>query len=326
VATLHPRLEALQYLDFSSPDARPWSRLFDILAQQDVLPPEQVEKPKALSVVDKAIAGLDSLDPEERRSAVEVLGQSGDPAAQRAVKDALQHSILDVRIRAAISIAAVDPSAAIPVLVEGLAFNITGDDYTHALAFEVKQALVQIGSDAVPFLGRALTSSNEIVWSNAARVLGEIGDEAAVPALLSRLATGRKGGFLDGRSEVVQALGEIGSAAAVEALMQVVADRRENEYTVRDAIWSLGRIGSVEAIPFLLEQLPRQIRETQTLIIVVLGMLGDDRAVPAIAEFLTDKLPADDGLSKVSTKPMREHAADALRRIGSPLALEALGS
>jgi HEAT repeat protein len=233
------------------------------------------------------------------------------------VRAALQHSILDVRIRAAISIAPIDPSATLPVLVEGLAFDI---DH----AEDVEQAFLQISRDAVLFLVQALTSSNETVWCNAARVLGKIGDDSAVPALLSRLAESRKGGFSDGRDEVVKALAEIGSAAAVDALRQVVADRREDEYTVRDAIWSLGRIRSVEATPFLLEQLPRQIRNTQTLIIVVLGILGDDRAVPAIAEFLTDKLSADDGLIRVSTKPMREHAADALRRIGSPSALEAL--
>jgi HEAT repeat protein len=323
-ATLHPRLDALQYLDFSTHDARPWSRLLEIIEQPNVTPPGRAEDLKAPSVIDKAIGALESLDPEERRLALEVLGQSSDPTAQHAVRTALRHSILDVRVMAAISIAPVDPSAALPALVEGLAFNIHGDEGTRRLFFEVKDTLRDIGQGAVPFLVQALTSPNETVWSNAARVLGEIGDDSAVPALLSRLAKGRKGRFLDGRNVVVEALGEIGSATALEALMEFVADRRENEYTVRDAIWALGRIGSAEATPFLLEQLPRQSRKNQTLIIVVLGMLGDDRAVPALAEFLTDTQPADDGLSKVSTKPMREHAADALRKIGSPSALAAL--
>jgi HEAT repeat protein len=183
---------------------------------------------------------------------------------------------------------------------------------------------VGIGQDAVPQLVEALAGANETVLANVADVLGQIGDDTAVPALLSRLADGRKGGFLDARSHVVRALGDIGSPKAADELMEIVSDRRENEYTVRDAIWSLGQIGSADATPFLLEQLPRQPRETQTLIVVVLGTLGDDRAVPALAAFLADNRLADDGLSKVSRKPMSEHAADALRMIGSPSALATL--
>lgn len=181
-----------------------------------------------------------------------------------------------------------------------------------------------MGRYAVPALVEALKSPNETVWGNAAGILGKIGDPAAVPALLEKLRTGRKGGLLSGRREVVEALGEIGSDDAVEALAELIVDRREDEYTVRDAIWSLGKIGSQGAASFLVEQLPRQVRKNQALIVVVLGILGDDIAVPVLGGLLSDEQPADDGLIKVSTKPMCEHVADSLGRIGSPQALAVL--
>ena len=323
-ATLHPRLEALQYLDFTSHEARPWTRLLEMLEQPESARLDRLASSEPVSTIDRAVAALDSLDPEERRLALETLGQSSDPAAQRAVRAALGHSLLDVRVRAGVAVATADITAALPALVEGLALSFDGEDRTRELVFRTRRTLVGIGQDAVPQLVEALAGANETILANVADVLGQIGNDTAVPALLSRLADGRKGGFLDARSHVVQALGDIGSPKAASALMEIVSDRRENEYTVRDAIWSLGQIGSADATPFLLEQLPRHPRETQTLIVVVLGTLGDDRAVPALAAFLADDRPADDGLSKVSRKPMSEHAADALRMIGSPSALATL--
>jgi HEAT repeat protein len=323
-ATLHPRLEALQYLDFTTHDARPWRRLLEVLEQPESARLDRLASSEPGSTIDRAVAALDSLDPEERRIALETLGQSSDPAAQRAVRTALGHSLLDVRVRAGVAVATADITAALPALVEGLALPLNSEDRTRELVFRTRQTLVGIGQDAVPQLVEALAGANETVLANVADVLGQIGDDTAVPALLSRLADGRKGGFLDARSHVVRALGDIGSPKAADELMEIVSDRRENEYTVRDAIWSLGQIGSADATPFLLEQLPRQPRETQTLIVVVLGTLGDDRAVPALAAFLADNRLADDGLSKVSRKPMSEHAADALRMIGSPSALATL--
>jgi HEAT repeat protein len=324
--SLHPRLQTLQHLDFSSHSARPWGQLLLAVRREPrqdappaISPASQPQNP-SLGVLDRAIAALDSISPEERLLALETLGQSNDKKARAALLAALHHSLLDVRIAAATSVAEYDFPAALPSLMKGLALNRVHDK----LAWPVRNAFVRAGRTAVPSLIDALTSPSDAVWGSAANVLGAIGDPTAVPALLERLRSGKRGGFLDGRREVVQALGEIGSDDAVEALIGVIADRREDPYTVRDAIWSLGKLGATRTVPFLVEQLPRQSRETQTLIVVVLGVLGDDAAVPILGDLLTDKAPADDGLSHVSRKPMCDHVADALRRIGSANALAAL--
>jgi HEAT repeat protein len=323
--SFHPRLEGIQYLDFSSHSARPWDQLLLVLQhaqRKDQLPvaAQGAQSPR-LSVIDRAAAALDSIAPEERLLAVQTLGQSNDKQARKALIGALHHSLLDVRVAAATSLVDYDAEAALPSLIEGLTFQRGEKD---KLAWPVRDALLRMGTHAVPSLIEALSNSSEPVWGNAADILGEIGDPTAIPALLEKLRTGRKGGFLDGRKYVVEALGKIGCDEAVDALAELIIDRRENEYTVRDAIWSLGKIGARRAAPFLVEQLPRQNRENQTLIVVVLGILGDDIAVPILGKLLSDEQPADDGLSKVSRKPMCDHVADSLRRIGSPQAFALL--
>jgi HEAT repeat protein len=326
--TLHPRLEAIQYLDFTSHGARPWQKLLAVVAQA---PHRQRSEASILAtkntpLIERAVTALDSMVPEERRLALETLSQSNDPGARKAVMNALRHSLLDVRVAAAVDVCAYDPDASLPGLVEGLAFHRMTENWEGRIASGVRWALVGIGSKAIPALHEALKSANGIVWANAVEVLGEIGDHSAVPSFIEKLRTGRKGGFLDGRHNIVEALGKVGDESAAEPLMEVIADRTEDDYTVRDAIWSLGKIGSSNAAPFLADQLPRQPRENQTAIVVVLGLLGDDCAVPALTKLLPDHELTDYEPNGVKRKPVSDLVADALRKIGSEEALSALQS
>jgi hypothetical protein len=52
---LHPRLESLQYLDFTNRNARPWDRLIDLLGEADVSKPqeEKAANPQQVKIEDK---------------------------------------------------------------------------------------------------------------------------------------------------------------------------------------------------------------------------------------------------------------------------------
>jgi len=182
-----------------------------------------------------------------------------------------------------------------------------------------------MGTKAIPALCGAIDSRNELVSKNAVIILGWIGDVSAVPALIEKLRCGRKGGFLDLRANIVTTLGKIGSESAIAILMDIVKDRRENEYTVRDAIWSLGEIGSRTPVSMLIEQLPRQPRETQAVTVTVLGILGDAAALPMLSKLLADPDPAvvDSG-GHAGRKPMCQFAVDALIQIGTDAAFKIL--
>jgi HEAT repeat protein len=122
----------------------------------------------------------------------------------------------------------------------------------------------------------------------------------------------------------VKALGSIGDKRATEVLSSIIVDDKEDEYTQKDAIWSLGEIGGEAAVAPLLSAARNADRKTLVLIAFVLGKLKDDRAVPLLAELLKDGSPADDGLIHISTQPMSQIASEALRRIGGPNAEAAL--
>jgi len=117
---------------------------------------------------------------------------------------------------------------------------------------------------AVPALIERLKDENEGVRVNAAWALGNIGDASAVPALIKASKNGSK----NVRRCAASALGNIGDASAVSILMELLF--RDKEWVVREyAGWALGAIGK-PAIPELLEALkdkhyPVQVRAADAL-------------------------------------------------------------
>ncbi len=146
---LHPRLEALQYLDFTVPKSRPWERLIEEARSAASSPlAYTVRIPlNAPPFIRQAVIALDSAYSEERISAIETLVQSKSSEVQMVLLEALKHPITDVR------------EAAVAALGE------IGD------------------ASVVAALSETLHDTDEVVRSAAAAALGKIGDASAVPAL-----------------------------------------------------------------------------------------------------------------------------------------------
>ncbi|MCM8854400.1 MAG: HEAT repeat domain-containing protein [Candidatus Thiodiazotropha sp.] len=111
---------------------------------------------------------------------------------------------------------------------------------------------------AVPFLIERLKDEDVDVCIDAAEALGRIGDEAAVPALTDSLQNDTSGEVC---SMVTEALGKIASAECVDLLLNVLTERPEGLEWDGDwdtwwdiqleAVKALGAVGAVKAVDSL---------------------------------------------------------------------------
>ncbi|HID63368.1 MAG TPA: HEAT repeat domain-containing protein [Anaerolineae bacterium] len=148
---------------------------------------------------------------------------------------------------------------------------------------EAARALGEVGDQqAVPQLIQALGDKYAKVREAAAWALGRVGDERAVPHLVR--AFGDPSMWV--RSEAVKALGQIGPAA-VPHVVQALDDER---WEVRElAASALGRIGDQSALPHLVQALSDSKDAVRTAAASALGQLGDQRAVPHLVQALDSK-------------------------------------
>ena len=191
-APLPPRLSALRCLDFTDASSQPWETLLGYLrwiagrrpAGSIVVPPD------APQVVRRAVENLDSSSADERRQAISTLDSNSHPAALAALREALAHSMQDVR---------------------------------HEALFRLARRDSFRDPRAVPALIAALRDGQPDVRAQAVRVLGRIGDDPAILALVNEL---------DDRDKRV-------SAAARSALVTLGIDT-----VARSAVESILRTGS----------------------------------------------------------------------------------
>lgn len=138
---------------------------------------------------------------------------------------------------------------------------------------------------AVPALIEALEDVDWEVGLEAIKALGEIGDKSAVPALIKRLRD-QEGEVCE---EAIRALGEIGDKSAAPALLELLKD--EDRRVIDDAIEALSKFKLDErAVEPLVEALYDSPwfgaiwGMTIERIVVILGEIGDKRAVKALVE------------------------------------------
>ena len=240
---LHPRLSAIQYLDFRNYLARPWERLIESIhglaaAQRD----HTLHVPRdAPPVVRAAAEALDSMDSGQRRAAISSLSEMDHPAAVDLLAEAVRHPIREVRFGAAFLLGGERRDArALPALIEALR---CGNE-------EIEPWMIsRIGQAAVPALIEALNEkefrSRDILFN----ILGYIGGPAAVATLTRYLSDSDA----YSRRYAAFSLTSTKDSAAVPALRRAI---RDPEAMVREGVAAaLGLCGGVAVIPDLLELL-----------------------------------------------------------------------
>ena len=300
---LHPRLEALQYLNFTSRTVRPWDVLIDVVTKAASLhvPYLAAISQKIPVYLKQFVEAIDNANAVDREKAIENLAKLDHPVAQQTLREALRHPLPDVRYHAALAQARFNDTTSLPQLLEALEGENTSIDD------EVIQALSKIGVAAVPGLLKALHDRNSVVRSNVAIALGKIRDRTAVPGLLEALHDQDR----DVRSRATLALREIGDATAVPGLLEALHDQDDIVRCLAATV--LGEIGDKTVVPGLLEALHDQNSVVRSDVAEALGQIGDKTAVLSLLEALHDQ----DG-------NVRSSAAKALGQIGDKTAVPAL--
>jgi HEAT repeat protein len=169
---------------------------------------------------------------------------------------------------------------------------------------QVRDAIVQLGSRAVPALIDALRDDDPRIRQAACTALGQIGDPAAVPELTKRL----QDSVSDVRIAACTALGQIGDSSAVPELIKCLED---TDYDVRiAACTALGKIGDPSPVPVLITCLDYwYISQAAANALIQIGK----PAVPALIETLTDP-----------NERVRKAACTALGQIGDSIAVPEL--
>lgn len=238
---LHPRLEDLQYVDFSQGDN--WTKLLDEL-QKHV-------SQNIPALLRNAKAELDSVNPADRMNAIEVLKQRVDIETSNLLAIALDHPALDVANEAALELARRKDTRATSFLIRSLASSEAQirDEAIQALGLlqdpEAIPALVAVVDELAESLHVYPSSQQEAITS-----LGQIG-KPAVPALLAILQNASLGQI---HKNVIKALGEIGDPSAIQELAARLITKRDYfEVLVGadqsdDAAQALQNIGTPEAL------------------------------------------------------------------------------
>jgi HEAT repeat protein len=186
------------------------------------------------------------------------------------------------------------------------------DEKLHALA-ELRKAPGDKRA-AVPALVELLKDrgAHAKAKAEAAVALGEIGDPAAVPALMAAAEpASRERDVAEANRRIADALGLLRAREAVPLLQELLA-KSSDGFTQVAAVDALGRIGDPAAVDGLVAVATGEGVEpfTARRALFALGLIGDPRAAPAVLKMLFEERPG------VSFFP---EAAFAVTQIGAPM-------
>ncbi len=189
------------------------------------------------------VLGDPDMGSEARRRAAQGLAQSGDPGALNPLVAALQQDRDGfLQMTAAIALGQLGVPEGVPALLAALA------DAEFAWGSAAENALVRIGSMAVPFLIDVLPTGTPSLLKHAATALGRIGDPRALGPLLVLLADPDAGV----RWRAVEGLAWLRDPQAVPALLPLLADPDANvRANTAEALGSLGGAEAVSALELL---------------------------------------------------------------------------
>jgi HEAT repeat protein len=224
--------------------------------------------PAAHRAIQDALARL----PLDEAALLDALAHSGVPTSRAWAAHALGQSRTDAAVRGLLA-AIADPEASVRVEVYN-ALGATGD----RIALDtLVRAAVRDPSSA----GRDAASAAAEVLAAAPTVPPD------VPIDLARL----KNGTRDDRLAAARRLGDTGDRRALEPLVAVATSGEDAELQ-RAAIGALGRLGDARAVPALLPLLTKTTGRTRYEVLGALAALRDESAVEPVARLLSDGDPA----------------------------------
>ncbi|MDX1764779.1 MAG: HEAT repeat domain-containing protein, partial [bacterium] len=224
--------------------------------------------------LEELVSEIEKGDVETRRKAGEAMGALNDPRAVATLTGLLGDSVWRVRKAA---IASLVQMSSCTEVVSSLVSALQSTDNA-GMRNGACEALVRIGSPAVPALCIAAGDPDPDVRKFAADVLGDIGDRGGTGTLVATL----KDGDPNVCAAAAENLGKIGDPHAVEPLLAVL--QTTADLVQYSAVEALGRIGDRRAVPDLLKCLDHRLLKVPAL--NALGCVGDDGLFPAVVPYI----------------------------------------
>ena len=302
--SLHPRLAALQYLDFTSKSNsnRPWDRLLAEVEEASKAPISSPASAPAASVpsfIQQAKAALNSTDANVRKDAIATLAQANNYEAQEALLEALSHPVADVREQAAIASSDIHYQAAVPRLIELLHDSVPGVRMASIGALEAMK-----DARAIPALLEVLEQADPTEKIRIVGAFGIFGDASVVPALLVLYEQAHA----ELREIIIYTLGNLNSFAAIPTLAEALQD--PNLFVCRSATRALLQIGSNEAInAIVVAVLSMSKTQCEIMLNALSSSPQSDRLIACLDDIYQEHLPVH------STRVDREKNAKVRRRI-----------
>ncbi|MEP7286193.1 MAG: TIR domain-containing protein [Chloroflexota bacterium] len=294
---IHPKLDTLNWADFTDENKRPWDKLIQELSQIQ----QQVEIPPL--VKNAEIALQQATNPSARRQIIETLRDYEHPAAIEALARAVEFPLPDMSIYAAFSLASRSnylDERALPGLERAIARSNTRDEGLSILVrfnnAEAVNSLARVGEKAEQYipgeiiLAMAKITDTSVIpelrktlmlpgtkYTAVIEALGNFKDPQSLPELLFYLEqlsdTKIYGENTEGaRAPVIKALGMIGSSDAVEAIgrqlkMHLNGNYRDDIWVVDAAVNALQNIETMSALEILEEcaKLPRRSNQVDSI-------------------------------------------------------------
>ena len=146
-------------------------------------------------------------------------------------------------------------------------------------------ALTELGEKSVEPLIGSLERVSPEDWHWIAAILGQVGDERAIPALLKGLRSPED----SVRSSAARALSKIHTPVIMDAILSALKD--PSGYVRSGAAMALGFLRSTQAIPFLADTLEDPNRYVRVQAVWALKEIGGSEAREVIRRAEHDKDP-----------------------------------
>ena len=277
------------------------------------------------------IKRLSDSDPRSRQQALQELRKLKARQAAPQVAPLLKDPI--VREEAAAALRDIGGADEVPALLDAVDTTVGAGSDTATRAANrtngrIAEALGEIGdARAGPALLRLARSKDEYVRLEAVQALGAVKFKEAVPEL-SLLVDDPAAPPLLVKKAVV-ALGQIGDPAGIPALAHALVLERQGVSLLPEASYALFQLGPAAVAPLIriakdedaaylkwARENNRAPAGTYAKAALVLGDLGDQRAVPVLLEKLRYKDPDPiPGTARLLTNLVRQFAANALGRL-----------
>jgi HEAT repeat protein len=274
---------------------------------------------------------LSDSDPRARQQALHELRKLKARQAAPQVVPLLKDPI--VREEAAATLRDIGGADEVPALLDAVDTTVgAGSDIATRAAnrtnSRIAEALGEIGDPrAGPTLLRLARSKDDSVRFEAVQALGAVKFKEAVPELSLLVDDPAVPPLLV--KKAVVALGQIGDPAAIPALEHALVLERQGVSLLPEASYALFQLGSAAVDPLIrmakdedaayvkwARENNRAPAGTYAKAALVLGDLGDQRAVPVLLEKLRYKDPDPlPGTARLLTNLVRQFAANALGRL-----------